>query len=60
MKGYYFITDTGLSRGGQCKDVRRALTAGVRIVQYRAKQTGTRVMLAEAEELKNFPRAPSS
>ena len=56
MKGYYFITDTGLSRAGNVKDVRRALTAGVRIVQYRAKETGTRVMLAEAQELKNLCR----
>ncbi len=54
MKGYYFITDTGLSRAGNVKDVRRALTAGVGIVQYRAKGTGTRVMLAEAQELKNL------
>ncbi len=54
MKGYYFITDTGLSRAGNVKDVRRALTAGVGIVQYRAKETGTRVMLAEAQELKSL------
>jgi thiamine-phosphate pyrophosphorylase len=52
MKGYYFITDTGLSRQGNISDVRNALTAGVRIVQYRAKEVGTRTMLAEAAELK--------
>ena len=56
MKGYYFITDTGLSRAGNVKDVRSALAAGVRIVQYRAKETGTRVMLAEATELKGLCR----
>ena len=54
MKGYYFITDTGLSRAGNIKDVRRALTAGVRIVQYRAKETNTRTMLTEAQELKSL------
>ena len=54
MKGYYFITDTGLSRAGNVKDVRRALTAGVGIVQYRAKETGTRTMLTEARELKSL------
>jgi thiamine-phosphate pyrophosphorylase len=54
MRGFYFITDTGLSRAGNVKDVRSALTAGVGIVQYRAKETGTRVMLAEAQELKNL------
>jgi thiamine-phosphate pyrophosphorylase len=52
MKGYYFITDTGLSRQGNISDVRNALTAGVRIVQYRAKEVGTRTLLAEAAELK--------
>ncbi len=56
MRGYYFITDTGLSRAGNVKDVRGALAAGVRIVQYRAKETGTRVMLAEAAELKSLCR----
>jgi thiamine-phosphate pyrophosphorylase len=54
MKGYYFITDTGLSRAGNSKDVRRVLTAGVRIVQYRAKEINTRTMLTEAAELKDL------
>jgi thiamine-phosphate pyrophosphorylase len=54
VKGYYFITDTGLSRQGSVSDVRNALAAGVRIVQYRAKAAGTRVMLAEALELKRL------
>jgi len=54
MRGYYFITDTGLSRGGNVNDVRRALAAGVRIVQYRAKEASTRAMLAEALELKRL------
>ena len=54
MRGYYFITDTGLSREGNASDVRRALAAGVRIVQYRAKQASTRNMLAEALELKKL------
>ncbi len=56
MKGYYFITDTDLSRAGNVKDVRRALTAGVGIVQYRAKEAGTRTMLAEAAELRSLCR----
>lgn len=54
MKGYYFITDTNLSRQGNLSDVRNALVAGVKIVQYRAKEAGTRVMLAEALELKRL------
>jgi thiamine-phosphate pyrophosphorylase len=56
MRGYYFITDTGLSRAGNVSDVKNALTAGVRIVQYRAKEVGTRTMLAEAAELKKLCR----
>jgi thiamine-phosphate pyrophosphorylase len=56
MKGYYFITDTGLSRQGNVSDVKNALAAGVRIVQYRAKEFSTRMMLAEAAELKKLCR----
>jgi thiamine-phosphate pyrophosphorylase len=54
MKGYYFITDARLSRAGNISDVRCALAAGVKVVQYRAKDTGTRDMLAEALMLKEL------
>jgi thiamine-phosphate pyrophosphorylase len=54
MRGYYFITDTGLSRGGNVSDIRNALAAKVRIVQYRAKEVSTRTMQAEAAELRNL------
>lgn len=54
MRGYYFITDTGLSREGNGSDVKNALAAGVGIVQYRAKEVSTRLMLAEALELKEL------
>jgi thiamine-phosphate pyrophosphorylase len=54
MKGYYFITDTGLSRQGNISDVKNALAAGVRVVQYRAKEVNTRLMLAEAAALKKL------
>ena len=54
MKGYYFITDARLSRAGNISDVKSALATGVRVVQYRAKSTGTRDMLAEALELKQL------
>jgi thiamine-phosphate pyrophosphorylase len=57
MRGYYFITDTGLSREGNLSDVKNAVDAGVRIVQYRAKEVATRTMLAEAAELKNLCRS---
>jgi thiamine-phosphate pyrophosphorylase len=56
MKGYYFITDAGLSRAGNVSDVRAAVAAGVRLVQYRAKDAPLRAMLAEARELKEMCR----
>jgi thiamine-phosphate pyrophosphorylase len=56
VKGYYFITDTGLSRAGNVNDVKNALAAKVRIVQYRAKEVSTRTMLAEAAALKKLCR----
>ncbi|MFZ2090081.1 MAG: thiamine phosphate synthase [Desulfobaccales bacterium] len=56
MKGYYFITDAVLSRRGNLSDVKSALAAGVKIVQYRAKAVETRQMLAEAGELKKLCR----
>ena len=37
MQGYYFITDSGLSKAGNNSDVKAAVDAGVRIVQYRDK-----------------------
>ncbi|HHN45833.1 MAG TPA: thiamine phosphate synthase [Planctomycetes bacterium] len=37
-RGFYFITDSGLSVNGIVEDVRQALSAGVAIVQYREKR----------------------
>lgn len=48
MKGYYFITDSRLSRAGNISDVKNALVAGVKIVQYREKHKTTRQMYEEA------------
>jgi thiamine-phosphate pyrophosphorylase len=56
MRGYYFITDAGLSRAGNLNDVREAVAAGVSLVQYRAKDESLRAMLAEARELKQLCR----
>ncbi len=56
MKGYYFITDAGLSRAGNLSDVQEAVAAGVSLVQYRAKDESLRAMLAEALELKKLCR----
>lgn len=48
MKGYYFITDSGLSRAGNISDVRNAVRAGVEVVQYREKSASTKHMYEEA------------
>jgi thiamine-phosphate pyrophosphorylase len=52
MKGFYFITDSGLSRKGIVSDVRNAIKAGVRVVQYRQKCKSSREMLIEAIRLR--------
>ena len=52
MKGFYFITDSSLSRAGNLSDVKNAVAAGVRVVQYRNKHVDTRQMLEEALKLK--------
>ncbi len=54
MRGFYFITDTGLSRAGNLSDVRHALAAGVRVVQYREKLAPFGQMCEEARELKRL------
>mgnify|MGYP000857357224 FL=1 len=53
MRGYYFITDAGLSLAGNLSDVRAAAAAGVTVVQYRNKSNITRDMYEEALLLKS-------
>jgi len=54
LKGYYFITDSALSRAGNVSDVRSALKAKVKIVQYRNKDASTKKMFDEALELRRI------
>ncbi len=54
LKGYYFITDSKLSRAGNTSDVKSALAAGVKIVQYRNKDSGTKQMYEEALKLQSI------
>lgn len=56
MKGYYFITDSGLSRAGNISDVRQAEACGVEVVQYRNKNGETREMYEEALRLREICR----
>ncbi len=53
---FYFITDSLLSKNGIVNDVRAAIRAGVRIVQYREKEKTTREMVKEARILREMCR----
>jgi thiamine-phosphate pyrophosphorylase len=54
MKGYYFITDTPLSRAGNVSDVQNAVAAGVEVIQYRRKDAATAGLYAEAAVLRKL------
>lgn len=54
MIGFYFITDRVLSRRGNLSDVKSALRAGVKFIQYREKYASTAEMLKEALCLKRI------
>ncbi len=56
MKGYYFITDSKLSRAGNINDVSMAVACGVGVVQYRNKNAETREMYEEAVRLREICR----
>lgn len=56
MKGFYFITDAGLSLKGNLDDVRKAVEAGVRMVQYRNKTGTTEQMVREAIKIRAICR----
>ena len=49
---FYLVTDSGLSSHGTMHDVRAAIAAGCRVVQYREKEKSTREMVEEALRLK--------
>lgn len=58
MKGYYFITDSKLSRAGNISDVKNAAAAGVEVVQYRCKDGSTAELFAEAAALRAICLGP--
>ncbi len=47
----YFITDSKLTRKTVFEDVKAAIKAGVKIVQYREKEKNTEEMLEEAKKI---------
>ncbi|MFC2154516.1 thiamine phosphate synthase, partial [Candidatus Altiarchaeota archaeon] len=51
---FYFITDRKLSKRGDTEDVEAALDAGVKVVQYREKEQGTKEMVETAKTLKRL------
>jgi thiamine-phosphate pyrophosphorylase len=56
LKGYYFITDSGLSRAGNISDVEQAVACGVGVIQYRNKNGDTREMYEESSRLREICR----
>jgi len=48
MRGFYFITDSSLSRVGNYGDVKSALKADVKVIQYRNKSPDTKLIFKEA------------
>jgi thiamine-phosphate pyrophosphorylase len=54
VRGYYFVTGGKLSRRGDVSDVRAAVAAGVKIVQYRDKGVSSAVMYEKARRLKRL------
>ncbi|MFC1620813.1 thiamine phosphate synthase [Candidatus Omnitrophota bacterium] len=54
IKGYYFITDTGLSKNGNLSDVKSAVEAGVNVVQYRSKTSKMESVFEEIKTLKKI------
>jgi thiamine-phosphate pyrophosphorylase len=54
VKGYYFITDSSLSRAGNISDVKEAEACDVCAVQYRNKNAETREMYEEAARLREI------
>jgi thiamine-phosphate pyrophosphorylase len=50
----YFITDSNLTKKGILNDVKSAISAGVKIIQYREKEGTTREMFSKASAIKNM------
>lgn len=54
MKGYYFVTDSSLSRRGNISDVRKAVSAGACAVQYRDKSEAASSLYKQALALRKI------
>jgi thiamine-phosphate pyrophosphorylase len=56
LKGFYFITDSSLSKQGNAADVRAAEAAGVAFIQYREKNLPSKNIYEEALALRKLCR----
>ena len=56
MNGFYFVTDSKLTKKTIIEDVRAALKAEVKIIQYREKEKSTKDMIEEAAKIKELCR----
>ncbi|MBN1973833.1 MAG: thiamine phosphate synthase [Sedimentisphaerales bacterium] len=54
IRGYYFITDSGLSISGNLSDMKHALKANISVVQYRNKSAATRDLYEEAVAIRRI------
>lgn len=52
--GLYFITDRALTKNNVIKDVKAAINARVKIVQYREKELDVKTMIEQATEIKKL------
>ena len=50
----YFITDSKLTKKTIFDDIKAAIKAGVKVIQYREKEKTTRLMFKEAKEIKKL------
>jgi thiamine-phosphate pyrophosphorylase len=51
---FYLVTYSSVSRNGTFSDVKNAVDAGCKIIQYREKNKSTREMVKEAKKLKQI------
>ena len=51
---FYFITDSKLTKESIISDVKNAISAGCKVVQYREKKKNIQEMIEEAKEIKDI------
>lgn len=54
FSGFYFITDSGLTKEGVVKDAEAAIRGGATVIQYREKCKDTGFMVEEALKIKKI------